>query len=282
MIDHERFRFLAARDVGGQLEPDEILELEAHLSSCPTCRSEATRLKRDHLQLSAVLADLPVSPRVRSTVVAAAQGRHSANAWPLLAAAALIVLLTGATGLLVGSQAPSPNPIVERSVPPPTEPTVSATSAATVSPSASTTLTPAASVAVVTINGAYAYSPSGVAQRRDSVAVRGGDPPSGTWSRLIPDTNRYLGGPITCLVVDGSDAWMAGPVAEASADVTGAAAFLYVHDSGVAGGAGDTAVTWIADPGQTLETMEGWCRGKYIPAGPYTLDDGDIVIAPDR
>jgi hypothetical protein len=24
--------------------------------------------------------------------------------------------------------------------------------------------------------------------------------------------------------------------------------------------------------------MEGWCRAKFIPTGPFPLDDGDVVV----
>ena len=42
------------------------------------------------------------------------------------------------------------------------------------------------------------------------------------------------------------------------------------------------AVLWMNDPGQTLDTMEGWCIDRFIPAGPFPLDDGDVVVeAPD-
>lgn len=95
---------------------------------------------------------------------------------------------------------------------------------------------------------------------------------------MVPSNGKSLGGPLTCVVVDGGDAWMAGPATIATDGSTGLAAFLFVHDSGLPGGEGDTAITWITDPGQTLATMEGWCRTRYVPAEPYPLDDGDIVV----
>jgi hypothetical protein len=30
--------------------------------------------------------------------------------------------------------------------------------------------------------------------------------------------------------------------------------------------------------GQTLRTMEEWCRRKFVPADPYPLTSGDIVV----
>jgi hypothetical protein len=267
MIDHERFRLLAAGNVDGRLTADEVRDLEAHLATCPICRAEAARLRRDNLQLVAALADVPVAARVRPAVAAAAQGRRRSNAWLFAGAAALLIVALAATAVFVGSrQPPAPSPSPSRA------PTASPT------PSASPTSAASASAPAITVNGAYAYSVNPSAHRRDSIAVRGGDPPTGTWSRLIPDSGAFLGGPVTCLVVDGSDAWMAGPATEKSEGVVGTAALLYVHDSGEAGGTADTAVTWITDPGQTIETMEGWCAAKYIPAGPYELEEGDIII----
>jgi hypothetical protein len=35
------------------------------------------------------------------------------------------------------------------------------------------------------------------------------------------------------------------------------------------------------DPGQTLATMEGWCTSRFIPAGPYPLDEGDVTVRPE-
>ena len=138
-------------------------------------------------------------------------------------------------------------------------------------------MAPSASPSVLTVSGAYSYTVAPGSTRRDSVAARAGDPPDGTWSRTVPENERFLGGPITCLVVDGREAWLAGPVDEAAEGATGAAAFLYVRDAGE-DGAGDLALTWIADPGQSLETMETWFRNRFIPADPYPLDDGDIEI----
>jgi hypothetical protein len=86
-----------------------------------------------------------------------------------------------------------------------------------------------------------------------------------------------FGGPVTCLVIDGPDAWLAGPATTASDGSVDRSAFLHVHD-GARGGGGDRAVLWMNDPGQTLETMEGWCRSMFIPAGPYPLDDGDVSV----
>ena len=132
----------------------------------------------------------------------------------------------------------------------------------------------------MSVNGAYAYLTSDGAERRDSVSVRDTDPVSGTWSRLVPPDGASLGGPVTCIEIDGQDAWLAGPATDDSGGETGQAALLFVHDSGLAGGEGDRAVAWITDPGQSLETMEGWCRDHYTPAGPFPLTEGDIVIEP--
>lgn len=274
MSDHERFRLLAAQRIGGGLTAEEIRELDAHLATCDDCRREAAAMLRDHRLILASLAEAPVAPRVRAAVRAAAQGRRATATWRLLAVAAVLVLGGAGVAAIAGSR-PSPTP------PGPTGGVAQASSSPSVSavqtvsagtPPASATPGPG------TVNGAYAYSVAAGAQRRDSVNALESDPAAGTWSRMNMATSTYLGGTLTCVVIDGSDAWMAGPATASSDGSTDKAALLYVHDGGVAGGEGDTAVTWITDPGQTLATMEGWCRDKYIPAEPYPLDDGDIIV----
>jgi hypothetical protein len=81
---------------------------------------------------------------------------------------------------------------------------------------------------------------------------------------------------VTCLVIDGQDAWLAGP---STVDTVGdtPAVFINLHDGGP-DGEGDRAILWRANPGQTIETMEGWCRTKFVPEPPVPIIAGDIVI----
>jgi hypothetical protein len=269
MTDHERFRMLAAQRLDGTLTADEVAELEGHFATCGDCRREALAMARDHRLVTNALEAVPVSPRVRANVLAAAQGRREQAPWRLLAAAALLVLGGLGVAALAGSRPSQP--------PAPSGGATHASASPTASPAATPSASPTAPTAG-TVNGAYAYSVSEAAQRRDSVNALAGDPPSGTWSRLNMVNDASLGGTLTCVVIDGSDAWMAGPATFASDGSTDKAALLFVHDGGGVNGAGDTAVTWITDPGQTLETMQGWCRDRYTPAEPYPLDDGDIIV----
>ena len=275
MIDHERFLMLAAADVSGELNEVERAELESHLASCPSCRQEAARMWLDQGALVAASAEVPVPDATRAAVVAAINRRPARAIWPGLAAAALLIIALAGTAFVAGSRGPSvlppppaPSPAPSRSPSPPPSSTPVPSS------------TPAPSPPVISVNGAYAYLTSSGAERRDSVSVRDTDPASGTWSRLVPPDGASLGGPVTCLEIDGQDAWLAGPATEDSDGENWRAALLFVHDSGLAGGEGDLAVAWITDPGQSLETMEGWCRDQYTPAGPFPLIDGDIVIQP--
>ena len=273
MSDHERFRLLAAQRIDGTLAAEENRELDAHLATCDECRREAAAMQRDHRLVLASLGEAPVAPRVRAAVLAAAHGRRAMPTWRLLAVAAILVLGGAGVAAIAGSR-PSPTPpgpsgaVAQASASP------SASAGPTLSPSPAASPTPGPG----TVNGAYAYSVNPGAQRRDSVNALEADPAAGTWSRMNMVNSAFVGGTLTCVVIDGSDAWMAGPATSSSDGSTDKAALLYVHDSGVAGGEGDTAVTWITDPGQTLATMEGWCRDKYIPAEPYLLDDGDIIV----
>lgn len=117
------------------------------------------------------------------------------------------------------------------------------------------------------VAGSYTYTTDGGGHRTVSIRAQGADPVRGTWSFQ----NRS--GPITCMVVDGPDAWLAGPTSSGEL-----AAFLYVHDGGTPGTAGDAAVTWISDPGQTLADMESWCRTSYTEVTRYSLTSGDLAI----
>ena len=53
---------------------------------------------------------------------------------------------------------------------------------------------------------------------------------------------------MTCLVIDGHDAWLAGPATTASDGSVDRAAYIHVHDGGP-GGNDDSAILRINDPG---------------------------------
>jgi len=111
-------------------------------------------------------------------------------------------------------------------------------------------------VAVVAGHVRYYVPPQQSTVPRDvTVAAQVNDGQArGTWvRRAINDYRRT----ITCAVVEGSDAWLAGPVTKGPAGHE--AMFLWVHDGGASG---DTAFQWIADPGETLEDMEAHCEAK--------------------
>src|SRR6188768_3187472 len=114
MIDHERYRLLAAEAIDGRLSADDARALQAHLATCFTCRAEADGLALDHRRLMAVLDGEQASPRVRSVVIRAAQGRRQGPSWPILAAAALLIAGSVGAVVLVGG-APRPDAAVDRS-----------------------------------------------------------------------------------------------------------------------------------------------------------------------
>lgn len=272
MTGHEEFVTLALRATTEQLPPAESAALEEHLQSCRECRSVLAAMRRDDDRLRAMLAEEDVAPRVRQAVMDAAAGRRRRATRPLLAlAAALVVGLVSLPILLGGGPVPGPSvtPSVSASVSPSESPTATP-STPTASPSAAV---------IASVNGVYSYTTGPGETRRDSVAARLEPGPAGEWSRMDSATGGGVafGGPLTCLVIDGRDAWMAGPATTATDGSTGRSAFLYIHDGGP-GGAGDTAVLWMNDPGQTLATMEGWCMSRFIPAGPFPLDDGDVTV----
>jgi hypothetical protein len=251
MIDHDRYRLLAAAHAGGQLSRKETDELEQHLETCAACRSELALLRRDHARLADMLAATPISSDVRAAVMAAAGGRRRSTAWLMLAAAAALIISLGSGAILLGSLAPPVGPAATASATPPS----------------------------ASVTGAYTYTAGDLGTRSITVEAFDSDPVTGTWSFANLELGRHMTGPITCLVVDGADAWMAGPATEWSEGVVARAAFLWVHDAGP-GVSGDMAVTWGADPGQTLEELEAWCRNKSTDVERYPVEAGNVVVVP--
>ena len=144
-----------------------------------------------------------------------------------------------------------------------------------------------ASGPVVRVTGSYTYIVvEGRPGRAVTVDAHGTDPIRGTWSFQALPAGVVQSGSVTCLVVEGDDAFMFGP-----ATVGGRAAFLWVRDGGAPGGADDQAITWMQDlptddlpPGldpQTLDEMEDWCesaRASYPGIGPIPLASGNLTI----
>jgi hypothetical protein len=115
--------------------------------------------------------------------------------------------------------------------------------------------------------------------RRDSIAAHFEGAAVGEWSRTYPATGEgdVFGGPVTCLVIDGKKAWLAGRTTTATDGTKDGAVFIHVVDGGP-DGVGDRAFLVMTTQGQTLRTMEEWCRRKFVPADPYPLTSGDIVV----
>ena len=94
---------------------------------------------------------------------------------------------------------------------------------------------PSPSEAGAFVAAAYTYGQR--PPRKDTVVARLEDgEPLGEWSRIMPadGSGDNWGGPITCLVFDGSDAWLAGPATTATDGIT-EAAMIHLHDGGPGG-----------------------------------------------
>ncbi len=279
MKDHESFLLLAAKQISERLSEEEEAALTDHIASCPSCRATMNAMRRDDILLRGELAATSVSPRVRRRVLEEAAGVRRFD-WrvPLAIAATLLVAAAGVP-LLVGGwriESASPVPTLESVVP--------SASLALPSPSVSDPPAPSGSPSTSPhdagshVDGAYVYGET--PPKRDTIAVRFEDGrPVGEWSRREPAAGAatFYGGPITCLIIDGRDAWMAGPAQTATDGSTDRAAMVYVHDGG-ADGDGDLVVLWLSTPGQTITTMEQWCERRRIPAGPYPLTSGDVTV----
>jgi hypothetical protein len=284
MTDHEPYLLLAAKQVGEGLSDAEEDELTAHLAACPSCRATATAMRRDDILLRGELGVVPVSPRVRRRVMDEATGRRRID-WRLMLTLAATLLLAGAGATVLGIGArqdtPSPAPSIESIAP---SPSVAAVDSIAPSPSAVATPSAASAspspspVLAWSVDGAYEYGKA--PPKRDTIAVHmENGKPVGEWSRKEPAVapSRFYGGPITCLIVEGKDAWMAGPATTATDGTKRRAAFIHVHDGG-RDGKGDRVVLWLSTASQTITTMEQWCQRRFIPAGPFPLTSGDVAV----
>lgn len=119
------------------------------------------------------------------------------------------------------------------------------------------------------VAGTFTYRPFGGTSVR-SGTIAGVDTPhqKGVWSW------QDRGGPITCLVVDGQDAWLAGP--GSTGPDTGV--FMHVHDGGGLGAADDMATAWGQDPGQPFEELVEWCETQATEVPLFPIDSGSIVV----
>ena len=286
MNDHEAFLLLAAKRILEPLTREEESDLEAHLASCPSCRAIATGMRRDDIRVRAALTPVAVAPRVRDRVLAEAAGSRRPDTRLLLVLAAALVLALVGVPFIAGRPTPDQGPTAVPSAsvasvgPSSSTPLATASESPSASVAPSPALEPSPSIALPTgagpfIAGTYTY---GI--RRDSLAARLKDGEvSGEWwrSTTVAGRPQSYAGPITCLVIDGKDAWLAGRVATATDGRTDLAIFFRLHDGGP-GGDGDQAIGYLSNPGQTLTTMETWCATRYTPAGPFPLTSGDLVV----
>ena len=282
MTDHETFVLLAAKQLSEPLSPTEEADLETHLAECPSCRSIATGMRRDNIRLHGELAAATVSPRVRARVLDEANNRRGIDRRLVLGlAAVLLISLLGVPFMVGGRNEATPPPSTIAALPS-VGPTLSpAASLPEPSPSrVSPEPSPSPSGSTAFVAGSYLYGTR--PPRRDNVTARfEAGKPAGEWSRISPadgSGNSYTG-TITCLVIEGSTAWMAGPTTTATDGTE--AALIVVHDGGP-DGEGDTALMWLTRGEQTLQTVTNWCVNQFTPEGPpLPLTEGDVEIHDD-
>lgn len=279
MNDHETFLLLSAKRVTDPLTRDEEAQLEAHLASCPDCRTIAAAMRRDDVRLRAALTPVPVAPRVRERVLAEASGsRRPIGRIALLLAAALAIGVIGVPLIGSGSRDRAASEIPSASIAV-VGPSATPSPSVPVSPSPDPSAPPSAALVPPgtgpSVNANYTYF-----DRIDSVAARLEDgKPAGEWWRQtkVGGTTQSYGGPITCLVIDGADAWLAGPATTATDGRSDLAILFRLHDGGPDGD-GDSARGYLSNPGQTLTTMRTWCETRYTPAALTPLTSGDVSV----
>jgi len=126
-----------------------------------------------------------------------------------------------------------------------------------------------ASPSVAKVTGTYSYT-SFSGPKTVSLSAHGTTPVKGTWS--FRGGAATIGGPITCLVVDGSEAWLAGPPSVGEDGV-----FIYLIDGG-SPGTEDLAVTWVQDPDQSFEELQGWCESRFTDVPLFEVDSGNLTV----
>ncbi len=280
MTDHERWLVLASRQLNDGLSRDEEAELDAHLATCRSCRELTAGMRRDDILLRGELGDVAVAPRVRQRVLDEAAGKRRVDYRVVLALAATL-LLASMTVLVVGGIPPSvPSPSIAIVTSPSAGPTA-ASDSPSIEPSDS--LVPSLSAPPTPSPGsgpfvAAHYTYEEAAPRRDTIFATDPDNPTGEWTRTQPPIGgNVFAGPVTCFVIDGPDAWLAGPADTVPDGSHVVAAFIRLHDGGP-NGRGDRAILWLNNRGETLALLEGWCRSKFTPGGPFPLLSGDIVV----
>ena len=113
--------------------------------------------------------------------------------------------------------------------------------------------------------GGYKYHTFTGGARQVSISAHAAGSVTGSWAF------QDLRGMVTCLVVDGNEAWAAGPGA------SGPGAFFYVIDGG-ASGEYDVVVTWGQDPWQPLEELIGWCQTKNTDFPLFAVEKGNVTV----
>jgi hypothetical protein len=282
-MDHEDFLLLAAKQLGEGLSDQEEADLSAHLASCPNCRAVTVAMRRDDILLRGEVGVATVSPRVRRRVLDEAAGARRPD-WRLMLALAATLLIAGVTVPLIAgggrSVKSAPVATLESVKPSPSFAAIDPTGSPSPSPAPPT---PSPSpVPAWSADGAFDWGKA--PPKRDSVAAHfENGKPTGEWSHKVPAVapSEFYGGPITCLEVDGPDAWMAGPATTATDGTKNRAVFIHMHDGGP-DGAGDLVVVLLNIQGQTIATMEEWCKRHFIPSGPFPVTSGEVTVDDGR
>ena len=266
MSDHERYLLLAAKQIGEQLTGEEHAALEAHLASCPTCPAFASGMGRDDVLLHTALEPVAVPPWIRQTVLAEAA---PSRLRPAAGRIVLVLAAAAAAGLLLSSSWFGGSSDEVPSAPP------SSSTFQVASPTGPASLPPIPSGTGPFIVASYTYTDQG--EWRDTIVFR--FDVGSEWSRtgtLHGESVAFGGRNLRCVDIAGADSWLVG-VDESSGD-DGTAILFYLHDGAAGGGPDDKVVGFVAGGGQTPDALGAWCSRNIIPAGPFDLTSGDVVI----
>jgi hypothetical protein len=128
------------------------------------------------------------------------------------------------------------------------------------------------------VAGDYAYDYAGHLARVQ-VAGRDGDRLSGR----VSYTSEFatFAGPVTCVTVDGADAWLSGPITSGSSGFEGLDGWAArIHDAGSPGWIGDSAITFV----DTVVGVHELCAAGTSDYDSYLVRivEGNVVVHPAR
>lgn len=130
------------------------------------------------------------------------------------------------------------------------------------------------------VQGTYSYA-SELGARSVTLDARLAGPTKGTFSFTNLVTGVTRTGSISCLIVDGREAWLAGRETWTNGD-PGDGMFFHVYDGGAPGPAADQAISLVGIDGSFENDVLPLCTNRDADWALYPLDSGELVVSGSR